>query len=97
MIYSKEMLIYHLEALPLELPHNTVNITTCHTSTNQKITANVIMNLQLETGQMIGSSALAENNQHQHKTFYKTSQDRNSQENATGYMSSPHAEIRTPT
>ena len=53
MIYLKAMLISYQEALPLELSHNNVNITTCNTYLNQKITAHGIMHLQLETGQCL--------------------------------------------
>ena len=50
---------YHQKELPLESPQNTMNIKTCHASLNNKITAFGIMNLLLEKGQMLGSSALA--------------------------------------
>ena len=43
MIYLKGILIFRQEALPLALSNNTVNITTCHTYINQKITAHGIM------------------------------------------------------
>ena len=53
------------------------------------------MYFQLEKLLMYGSSALAEKNQQQFNKFNNPYQARNSQENATGYMSSPPVEIRT--
>ena len=46
---------FHKEALPLALSHNTMNITTCYTFINQKITAHGTMHLKLDTGKMFGS------------------------------------------
>ena len=63
------MLILHQEALPLAFIHNTVNITTFHTYINKKITAHGIMHFRIETGQIFGSSALVENNEHQYKNI----------------------------
>ena len=95
MIYLKALLLLHQEELPLASPQNTVNITTYHTSVNKKITARGIMHSHPETGHMFGSSTWSEKNQHQHAKFKKPFQFSNSQENATGYISSPTAEIRT--
>ena len=64
------MSISHQEALPLELYHNTVNITTCHISPNQQTKAHGIMHYRLEKGLVFGSSALAENNQQHSNKFY---------------------------
>ena len=69
MIYLKAFLLFHQEALPLASPHNNLNITTCHTSLNQKIKTHGIMNFQQEIGQVFGSSALAEKNQYQYAKF----------------------------
>ena len=69
MIYLKKLLIFHQDAIPLESPHNTMNITTFHTYLNQKITAHGIIHFQLEKGQMFGSSALEEENQHHNAKF----------------------------
>ena len=52
--------------LPLASQQNTVNNKACHTYLNHRITSHGIIHFQLETGQMFGSSALAENNQHHH-------------------------------
>ena len=74
----KAIIIIHQEGIPLASPHNTVNIITRHKHLNQKITSHGIMNFQIERGKMFGSSALTENNQHQHNNFWMQSQVRNS-------------------
>ena len=94
MIYLKAMIIFNQEALPLAASKNTDNSTTCHTSLKWKITVHGIMNLQIKTGKIFGHSASAKKNQYQYNKFSKPSQVSNSQENATGCMSSPPPEKR---